>query len=217
MIIKPLGGLCNRLRVLFSYYKYENRLIVVWIVDEECPGKFLDYFEKIKNVIFIYKNINYKIDYTGSEIHPKHKLEESFIYDNLKLLPFIKNKIDNIISKLGNKYISVHIRRSDHTYLAKKHNQFTSYMNFVDFININKDYYIYIATDNRITQYIFYQLYKSKIKLIKFINKINQNRRKTSLEDSIIDLYVCVYSNLFCGTKYSSFTDLIYNLRNNNN
>ena len=37
--------------------------------------------------------------------------------------------------------------------------------------------------------------------------------RKTSLKDAIIDMYMCVYSNDFMGSDYSSFSDIINRLR----
>lgn len=44
LVVKPIGGLCNKLRVIFSYYKKainENKkLIIIWIADRDCPGFF---------------------------------------------------------------------------------------------------------------------------------------------------------------------------------
>ena len=44
IVIKPTGGLCNRLRVVISYYedaKMKNeKLIIVWHEDINCNGKY---------------------------------------------------------------------------------------------------------------------------------------------------------------------------------
>jgi len=48
---------------------------------------------------------------------------------------------------------------------------------------------------------------------ITIIKIYNSNRRSTSLENAIIDLYMCIYSNDFLGTKHSSFTNFIYHNR----
>lgn len=46
--IQPVGGLCNYLRVIFSYYVYatnmNEQLLVIWNETEYCNGFFLDYF-----------------------------------------------------------------------------------------------------------------------------------------------------------------------------
>ena len=53
-VIKPSGGLCNYLRVIFSYYQYaqkiNKKLVVIWTVTRFCNGFFLDYFEPVENI-----------------------------------------------------------------------------------------------------------------------------------------------------------------------
>ncbi len=55
--IYPTGGLCNYLRVVFSYHEYaksiSSTLTVIWIKTDACPGYFLDYFEPIPTIQFI--------------------------------------------------------------------------------------------------------------------------------------------------------------------
>ncbi len=112
-------------------------------------------------------------------------------------------------------YISVHIRRTDHILLAKEYNRFTTDEDFINFINQNDNYNLYLATDNFETQQKFYELFKKKIKFINFINKNNNNLRKTSLNYAVIDLYMCIYSYKFMGSGFSSFTDYIIHQREN--
>jgi hypothetical protein len=135
-----------------------------------------------------------------------------YIYQDLKLLPHMEQKINGIKSILG-KYVSVHIRRTDHIELAKSQNLYTEEQKYIDFLNENKEYNIYIATDNLETQSYFYNLFKERIKSIKFINSDKIKLRQTSLEEAIIDLYICVYSHKFMGTPYSSYTDTILSIR----
>ena len=56
IIIKPVCGLCNRLRALFSYYNYsidtDKKILIIWDILPDCSGLFLDYFQEIENVIF---------------------------------------------------------------------------------------------------------------------------------------------------------------------
>ena len=68
--IKPRGGLCNKLRVVFSYeYARKNnlKLNVIWLKDKACPGYFLYYFEPIPHVNFTtHFNKSVKLEYEGS-------------------------------------------------------------------------------------------------------------------------------------------------------
>lgn len=216
-IIKPKGGLCNYLRCVFSYNEYckaiNKKLIVIWIETQTCPGFFLDYFQPVENIIFLKNNDNnYKIDYHGCSWHPEYSAY-NLTYNELKLLDYLQLKIDNIINEL-NSYISVHIRRTDLGISEESTDEV-----FIDFLNKNLDINtkIYIATDNWQTQNKFYNLYKENIKIINWIDKRNRKLRKTTLEQTIIDIYICIYSNIFKGTYFSSLSDFIFLMRHNKN
>jgi hypothetical protein len=210
MIIKPRGGLCNRLRVIFSYYEYaisiNKPLIVLWIKSSDCNGYFLDYFEPIPNVTFLTTMTN-DIYYEGCSKHP------TFLpnYTCLKLSHFMK---ELILSKkqIIDEYISVHVRRTDHTDLAIKKNKYTKDADFFSFLD-KYEKNIYIATDNEETYTMFKQKYNNQIKLDYHKNNTN-SLRHTSLQDAIIDIYMCVLSEHFMGSGHSSFSDLIKELRN---
>ena len=216
-VVYPEAGLCNKLRVTFSYNKYciENNknLIVIWDVTQECPGYFLDYFKEIDGIDF-YKNNdkNFKIDYRGGAVHPAYNPYDNFVYDKLQLKPRLEKQIKNNILKLGNNYISAHIRRTDHLSMAKSQNRYFDDNEYIDFINSNDNYNLYIATDNKKTQDLFYDKYKNKIKVYKQIKESNK-LRQTDLKTAIIDIFMCVYSKKFMGSGYSSYTDLIDQLR----
>jgi hypothetical protein len=216
LIILPIGGLCNYLRVMFSYYEYalknNSELTVIWLKTPACNGYFLDYFEPVPNIKIIYNQPeNIIINYKGSTRHV------DFVpnYTYLKLLPQIKKIINKKINILTNNYISVHIRRTDHIKLAKRHNAYTSDDDFLNFINkYNNKKNVYIATDNEFTYNLFKKYYP---KLIKFnYHKTNENDlRQTSLKDAIIDIYMCVFSSDFMGSGTSSFSGVIRILRKN--
>lgn len=236
LIIKPIGGLSNKLRVIFSYLMYarsiSKKLMIIWIISNECNGYFLDYFQDVNDIIFLknnkmndklkaiypkFKIDNYKIDYIGCEMHPLYKSSHINIYEELILLPKYINKVKHIINKLDNNYIAVHIRRTDHIDLANKYSSVTLDEEFNEFIILNNNNMnLYIATDNEVTQKLFYNKYKNRIKIINHIKNNKYNLRQTSLEDAIIDIFVCSKANYFKGSNYSSFSGLIYNLRNNN-
>jgi len=214
IIIKPTGGLCNYLRVIFSYYEYARKnnseLNVIWIKSNACPGYFLDYFEPIPHVSFnkqIDKDV--KIDYNGCSIMKNFQPK----YDKLKLKSYIEKIVFDKLDILNKNYISVHIRRTDHIRLAKYNNRYTDdeeFINFLDKSDNNKN--IYIATDNEITYNKFKKKYQNRIK-IDYHKTNNNSLRKTSLQDAIIDIYICVYSDDFMGSGWSSFSGLIKSLR----
>ena len=221
MIIKPTGGLCNYLRVVFSYYYYalsiETELHVIWNVTEACNGFFLDYFEEVPNIHF-YKSIQeleniqkvHKIDYSGCYIHPDFYYNRN-IYDKLILKPYLKDEIKKRMNILENDYISVHIRRTDHwvhimRMMRDDSREITKDEDFIDYLN-NFDKNIYIATDNKETYDIFKKKYNERIK-IKY-HEETESLRRTSLKDAIIDMYMCINSDNFKGSYYSSFSDCI--------
>jgi len=213
IVLKPVSGICNRLRAMFSYLRYARSinqdLLVTWNVTLECNGKFIDYFYVPNNVTIVPRYFG-KIDYITNEPHPDTK--NLYYYDDLRLLPHMEEKIDTIKSLLG-KYIAVHIRRTDHILLAKQQQLNLEDQAYIDFINKYLDYNVYVATDNIDTQNYFNSLYGNRIKVIPSINN-SSNLRKTTLEQAIIDLYVCAGSEKFMGASYSSFTDTILMLRN---
>lgn len=214
IIVYPQGGLCNKLRVTLSYFKYaqtiNKQLIVIWDITSICPGFFLDYFEPIKNITFLKNNDeNLKILYNGCAVHPDFKF---YIVPELKLLPVIFDEVKNKIDILENNYIGLHIRRTDHIADAKTNNLYTTDEDFFNYIDNNSTKNLYIATDNKNTFNIFKIKYKNIIK-IDYTNELYNSLRHTSIKDAIIDLYMCVYSNKFKGSGWSSFTETIEQLR----
>jgi hypothetical protein len=211
--IQPIGGLCNYLRVVFSYYEFAKKnnmvLNVIWKVTDACNGFFLDYFEPVPNMnIAPNAPPNTVIYYTGYDVHREFKPNYSY----LKLLPHMKELIQNRINILENNYISVHIRRTDHINTAKHFKRYTDDLAFIKFIDSSNNSNVYVATDNKITYDMFKKRYP---KLIKFEYHENNNRliRHTSLKSAIIDIYVCVFSRNFMGSGWSSFSDFINDLR----
>ena len=137
-------------------------------------------------------------------------------YSCLKLLPHIDKNISNEISKLNEKYIAIHVRRTDiYCFYNKLNVKFNnSYGIYDTFINSSNIKNLYIATDNIETYQYFSEKYKNSHKINNNISYLNtKNRRKTTLYDSIIDLYMCINSTEFLGTELSSFTEFILNNR----
>ena len=210
--IKPDYGLCNKLQFIEKWIYisklYKRNLNVIWEVSEQCPGFFLDYFEPIKNVNFYKNNINNKY------LKRKWDRRNNANYNQFKLLPYMQEKVNNNIKKLQ-KYIAIHVRRTDMVDHCKNRKwKIIPYNIYDKFINKYKKYNLYIATDNKETQNYFYKKYKNRIKVIKLINENkNKNKRHTSLENAIIDLYTCINAHYFLGSNKSSFTKYIIDNR----
>lgn len=190
---------------------------MIWKSNNYCPGYFLDYFKPLKNAEFYKNNDNsFEINYEGYNWYENYNPYQMFIYENLKLKPNLEKRIKKKISKIG-KYIAIHVRRTDHTATfinkEKVKDKLTTDKEFIDFINQNKNYKIYLATDNKDTQ----DFYINKFKKIIFYNKKiikTSNLRQTSLKDSIIDMYMCINAEKFKGSYRSSFSGFIKQNRN---
>ena len=112
-----------------------------------------------------------------------------------------------------NKFIAIQIRRTD---MNKKKKHYLSDEKYIEFLNKYPKHNVYIATDNFETQNKFYNLFKDRIKIIKLIEKQKKYikcKRQTSIEDVIIDIYMCVGAEYFLGSSYSSVTTLIKELK----
>ncbi len=217
-VIKPIGGLCNYLRVLFSYYKYcktvNKHLICIWEVTGHCPGYFLDYFEPLEGVTFMRSNNYIQINYEGWDCHPDYNSENVFLYDNLKLLTYMKQEVTKLVSKISNKFTAIHLRRTDHIPLALNANTYVSEADFLDFCREQPSKYIYIATDNNITQKNFKSIFQNYLFYYAIIPATPiTTMRFTDLKHSIIDLFVCIEAKSFMGTPLSSFSDFIIQMR----
>ena len=212
-VIRVSGGLCNRLRTVCSYCKYvydlNTSLLVIWTPDISCPGFFCDYFKPIDNVTFIRSNKNnIPVNYYGCSGKKEYQPD----YKELQLLPHMIQILKNNIHALQNNYIAVHVRRTDHIVLAKKNNCYTSDKEFLEFIQEhNTIYNVYIATDNKTTYDTFRHHLQEKI-ILPYHKEMN-SLRNTTLKDSIIDLYMCVYATTFKGSGWSSFSSAIQVIR----
>ena len=209
------GGLNNKIRVMLSYLyranKENKKLIVIWIKDTECPDDYNTLFYPIKNMDVISYNNNMS-DFETWEIDNEEYVQEKY-HKLLKPLPNIQKNIQLFQDLLGSQYIACHIRRTDIVihkgqpwYKPKTDKE---YMDFIDQYDSNLN--IYIATDNKDTQDVFINKYKNRV-IIKPIIP-SAELRQTSLQDALVDMYVCIGSTYFLGSKGSSFTDTITYMR----
>jgi hypothetical protein len=119
---------------------------------------------------------------------------------------------------LNDNYIACHIRKTDalqHPLYLKNTKDDNDYINFIN--SFNTSYNIYIATDCRDTQKKFIDMYKDRM-VYKKINNNNYNNsiRQTSVQDAIVDIYVCANAKYFM-KSFGSFSDMIIRIRELNN
>ncbi len=212
--VRAQGGLNNRLRVILSYlYKAnqeQKKLHIYWFIEKYCDDNFENLFEPINNVTISYIKNNSEYDFETWNEDNKKYIKDGY-YSLLKPIPYILDKINIIKNKLGNNYIACHIRRTDaltHKWYKK---EIIDDEKFIEFINqYPTNLKIYIATDCRITQQKFIDLYGNRMVYDKIED--NDNLRQTSIQDAVKDMYVCVDASYF-KRSVGSFSDTIVYLR----
>jgi len=205
-------GLCNRLRTLCSFYDYakinNEKLYVNWEIDEDCPGHFLDYFEPLDGVVF---NENNAVKSNGRWMRDRNPFAGYNIYKDLTPKKYILDEIKILKKILKKNYTSIHVRRTDHNLSRDGKNVFVKDSVFFDFLN-KSNCNIYLATDNFKTQEKYFIRYKKRMPFVKFIT--GTGKRQTPLIDAVIDIYMCIESQNFLGTPWSSFTSFIKHNKN---
>ena len=212
------SGLSNRIRTLLGFIQVCREkglgLTVVWIPDATCNGEFLEYFKPIQNVSFV----NHKIEpvhYTGQAtietIVSYYGIKQAKdLYYYLELLDNLKIEVNNFVqSNHLDKCVGIHVRRTDYTgnLIGKILNGDNSDEDFCDYIKkYSAGRQFFIATDNRDTQEYYIRKYANKVLFYASISR-NDDLRKTTLENAIIDIYLLSYCKSIKGTHKSSFSD----------
>ena len=222
--IKPKNGLSNRLRTILGYRKKAimegKTLNVFWdTTNNDCLCHFYDIFEPIDSVVFIYKN-DVRYHFVGENRYQtiipgvsQKDVDDDYV-NLIKPKPKIQNKIDVFVEKYDiPNTISIHVRRTDHTILARIHNNYTSDVEFDNFINKHSDKKIFLSTDNYKTQEYFKNKYPDRILIYEDIKKDNKKLRKTTVENAVIDIFIASKSKKFKQSGFSSFSELILSLR----
>ena len=208
-------GLNNRLNAILNYLykanKENKKLRVIWYIDYECPDIFDNLFKPIDNVEFIYIKDIRGYDYNSSLQQNNRYIEEKY-YNLLQPIDSIQYDINNTKMLLKENYIACHLRRTDgwnhYPYIKDRHND-EEYMEFIDKYPI--DLKIYIATDCRVTQKKFIKKYGNRLIYKKILN--NNDKRQTSLQDAVKEMYVCADAKYFMRSP-GTFSNTIMHIRN---
>jgi len=222
------SGLANRLRMIANYKHMsdmtEKKIKMYWVKSKPCMEKFSNLFEPIQNISFKYIKWNRNERRTRPKNTNKSlglfpQDDETYRKNHLIFKPIqsIQKKIDEVKSKIGGDYISCHVRRTDIGTIQKKYKVAPHLDGFFDdFIQLYPDDKIFLATDSETTQKRFKNKFKDKIYTHSLIRGDGSSRwpnRTTSIQDAVVDLFVCIGSVDFLGTNCSSFSGFIKNHR----
>jgi 2-polyprenyl-3-methyl-5-hydroxy-6-metoxy-1,4-benzoquinol methylase len=220
--VAALAGLNNRIQVILSYLyfakKQGKKLKIVWLLNDQCPERFDKLFYPIKDVDIIYDPIDESLyDYKNWDKENNEYIKEKY-YRLLHPIITIETDIINmkqLLSYDNKNYIACHIRRTDaltHQWYKEHTKSDEEYIAFINSCPAN--YKIYIATDCKITQKKFIDIYGDRM-IYKLILDTDQ-LRQTTLADAVKDMYVCAGAKYFM-RSYGTFSDTIEHIRNLDN
>jgi hypothetical protein len=212
-----------------------------WTTTNHNNVRFLDFFELPEHVHF--QNIpQTKVNWsdgsfagmTSKYVEKNGKKWPTNLRKTFKTLK-IKASIQQIINKHlqginSHNLLGVHIRRTCKLGVNKMFDRASVLLTNQQYLDILQDYNLnfYISTDNNETQTYFKNKLKERCKIYKNILSgtesfcsTNYTResvlRFTDSLHTIIDFYTLLNCKRFIGTESSSFSALIYHLRNNAN
>lgn len=212
MEVRPIGGLCNRLRVIGSRLRAARdagkTLSVWWWSTADCPVAFRDLFCEPPADLIVYENTQAPkgIEVTCST-DPSIPVEAWAPTALMAFtpLPAIQERIDAIRARLGSEFVAVHIRRTDHN---ARYDEDAAYAAFAaSYPGLS----VYCAADNP----------RSIVTLKKALgDRLHYNGaftksgiRLTTIQDAVVDLWVSSTAQQFRGTYWSSFSDWIEMMR----
>ena len=220
-------GLCNRLRAILSHREIAQRegrkLFVVWQCDRQCNGDFLDCFAPLPGVRFLRQPPPWypappRVNHCHQAIRgtPAETATTTLLKPSPSLHAALLLRLPE-----GTPFIAVHIRRTDmaisaDTQLNVEYARLTTDAAFDDFLESYPEHQIYVATDCGATLNRFAEKYAARLVGATAERRAAYNpwrHRQTSLQDAVMDLFLCARSTLFMGSYGSSFSDTIAQLR----
>ena len=220
----------------------KGRLLVLhWQRTAACNGRFSDLFVPVDGAIVVDEPSQLELICPGLSKLPSNAIPstcfihpgvfatplETAMWKVLQPQPALRDAIDSKLRELGPSFVAVHIRRTDHLTqggqreLMRQSGEWVHDEDFERFLeDRHPDAAIYLATDNQATQERFGAKYGGRIKALtpicppprEYVDETCVHRH-TSINDAVVDIFVCAASQAFKGTYYSSFSDAIQRLR----
>jgi hypothetical protein len=245
--IKCGDGFCNQLRMLLAgEFLMQQNLIqscnMEWTLTNHNNVSFLDFYKKPKYINFK-KLLPHEVNYTEgvfaamTDNYILHN-NQNWAFNLIKIFKTLKlkTKIQHLISDYHKKIncrnlVGVHIRRTCKTGVNKlfpeRQKCLLTNQEYITAIKKSK-LQAFVATDNKETQNYFKEqlnrqciVYQDILEGTEDHNSYEYNKktvkRFTEALHTIIDFYTLLNCKYFIGTEYSSFTSLVYYLRNNIN
>jgi hypothetical protein len=211
MNVIPIGGLCNRLRVIGSYLSVarslNKTLTVWWNTTVDCPARFSDLFCTPPTDLIMVEDKDRPRDVEKTCIVYPDSTEDtwsSIAIEVLRPLPAIQARIDAILARLGPEFSAVHIRRTDHN---ARYDEDAVYVAFAA-AAANP---CFCAADNPRSVVTLKRALGDR--LVYGGSFRVTGIRMTGLADALVDLWVSSHATRFRGTYYSSFSDWIEMMR----
>jgi hypothetical protein len=212
MEVRPIGGLCNRLRVIGSRLVAARAtgqtLTVWWFVHSACPTLFGDLFEAPPADLIVRDGEVGPRDvettcsvFTGSD----EAVWGPVILEALRPLPAIQARIDGLLALAGPDFTAVHIRRTDHN---ARYEEDSAY---ADFAAATPDVKVYVSADNPRSIATVKRALGDRV--IYGADFRQTGIRLTGVADAVVDIWVAGKAARFKGTFYSSFSEWIEMMR----
>jgi hypothetical protein len=213
MFVQPIGGLCNRLRVIVSYLLVarlkKERLVVCWMPHPACPTLFRDLFitPTATDLEIHEPALGPKGCPTTCYPHTEAPPEREWLSTIMEVLvpiPPLQVRIDELLTALGPDFTAVHIRRTDHN---SNYDKDTDYVAF----GLGGKGPVFAATDN--IQSMITLRRGLGDRLVYGGKFAKAGIRMTAVSDAVVDLWTSARASRFKGTYYSSFSDWIEMMR----
>jgi hypothetical protein len=210
VILEAQGGLCNRLRTILS--RAEKGLVVYWEPNWEVAcGRWDDVLEPLEGIQIVYSRPDH-VDMATCEPAMwrgwQHRLLE------LRPVRAIEEQIIGWRARLGGEYAAMHIRRTDGSWIAREENTYQEDAEFHDFArSFRNKQHVFLATDNGETQRKFHECISNvNLSGLETCGR-GDHTRHSSLEDTVVDFFVCARAQWFKGTRSSSFSTMVEQMR----
>ena len=211
MQVRPIGGLCNRLRVIGSRLALARAagkiLSVWWWSSPDCPAVYRDLFMEPPADLIVYENVPCPQGVEATCYDDRSAPVSSWAPVAMEIfrpVPSIQTRIDAALAHLGPDFVAVHIRRTDHN---DRYNEDAIYAEFAQRFSGN----VYAAADNPRSIVTLKKALGSRLQYNGAFSKTGI--RLTAIADAVIDLWVSAAATQFRGTYYSSFSDWIEMMR----
>jgi hypothetical protein len=214
--LHPTGGVCNRLRAIFSHLAAHGSIDVEW--DGDLPRHFLDLFEPIEG-------LNFTTGHTGHHdcgICAAAPAAWHSQYRKLQPVASIYRRILDARAALGGEYIAMHVRRTDMTPLAASIGlSLPTDEEYMAWMAAHPVLPVFLATDNGETQRK-YQAHDPRVRILapmQGVETVRDMNDHSSMfngpqEDAVVDLFVCAHASSFMGSgAFGTFSNTIEILR----